>query len=81
MMAVNKLKANLYRRNFLARGCGFLASLFLTTSCSDNVTGQVVSNKTPPQSPEPQSPEPASEDQVDVIVVGAGLSGLVAAYE
>ena len=81
MMAVNKQKANLNRRNFLARGCGFLASLFLNTSCSDNVTGPVVSNQPPPQSPEPQSPEPASEDQVDVIVVGAGLSGLVAAYE
>ncbi len=34
---------------------------------------------TPPEPPEP--PEPPTIDKVDVIVVGAGLSGLVAAYE
>ncbi len=35
----------------------------------------------PPPPPEPPEPPPEPEDRVDVIVVGAGLSGLVAAYE
>ncbi|MCY3771292.1 MAG: FAD-dependent oxidoreductase [Gemmatimonadetes bacterium] len=35
----------------------------------------------PPEPPPPEPPPPPLEDRVDVIVVGAGLSGLVAAYE
>ena len=61
----------LSRRDFLARGGGALVSLSLGTGCSRDGMGPVVSVPPPPQ----------PEDRVDVIVVGAGLSGLVAAYE
>ena len=57
------------RRKFLIRGGGALVSLSLGAGCSDNRMG-----------PEVGQPPP-SGDRVDVIVVGAGLSGLVAAYE
>ena len=60
------------RRNFLVRGGGALVSLALGTGCSDGGMGPVV-GLPPPPSP--------SGNRVDVIVVGAGLSGLVAAYE
>ena len=62
-------KTTLSRRDFLARGSGALVSLSLGTGCSDNGMGPVV------------SVPPSTGDRVDVIVVGAGLSGLVAAYE
>ncbi len=78
-MTANKKKTTLSRRNFLTRGGGALASLFLGTGCSDNVVGPVVTD--PPEPPPPPPPPPPPEDRVDVIVVGAGLSGLVAAYE
>ncbi len=76
-MTANKKKTTVTRRNFLARYGGALASLFLGTGCSDKVMGPVESD--PPEPPPPPPPPP--EDRVDVIVVGAGLSGLVAAYE
>ena len=60
------------RRTFLVRGGGALVSLALGTGCSDGGMGPVV-GLPPPPSP--------SGNRVDVIVVGAGLSGLVAAYE
>ncbi len=66
-------KTTLSRRHFLVRGSGALVSLSLGTGCSNNGMGPVVSVPPPPP------PPPA--DRVDVIVVGAGLSGLVAAYE
>ena len=61
----------LSRRDFLARGSGALVSLSLGTGCSGDGMGPVVS----------VPPPPPPGDRVDVIVVGAGLSGLVAAYE
>ena len=95
-MNANKKKTTLSRRNFLARGGGVLVPIVLSTACSDNVMGPNVSDPpTSPRTIPPQSdpwptdpwqpdwqPEPMQpEDRVDVIVVGAGLSGLVAAYE
>ena len=81
-MIANKTKTPVSRRNFLARAGGALAALFLGTGCSDNVMGPDDSEHPEPTQPEPTSPEaPPPEDRVDVIVVGAGLSGLVAAYE
>ena len=86
-MTADKKKTTVSRRNFLARTGSALVSLFLGTGCSDNVMGPVVSDPSDPPSdppPEPTPPEPPPtppEDKVDVIVVGAGLSGLVAAYE
>lgn len=80
-MTANKKKKTLSRRNFIARGGGALVSLFLGTGCSsdnNNVIGPVVSDL--PEPPQPEPPPPP-EDRVDVIVVGAGLSGLVTAYE
>ncbi len=90
-MNVNNKKTSLSRRNFLARGGGVLVPIVLSTACSDNVMGPNVSDPPEPP-PEPMQPEstqpepppdepPPPEDRVDVIVVGAGLSGLVAAYE
>ena len=79
-MTANKKKTTLSRRNFLAQGGGALVPLFLDTGCSDNVTGPDVSDPTEPP-PEPTPDPQAPEDRVDVIVVGAGLAGLVAAYE
>ena len=72
----DKKKATVSRRNFLVRGSGALVSLSLGTGCSDNGMGPV---GVPPAPPPPPPPPP--QDQVDVIVLGAGLSGLVAAYE
>ncbi len=69
-MTDNKKTTTVSRRNFLVRGSGALVSLSLGTGCSDNGMGPVVTE-----------PPPPSGDRVDVIVVGAGLSGLVAAYE
>ena len=89
-MTANKKKASFSRRNFIVRGCSALASLFLGTGCSDNSVGPVDPDPTDPEteppapSPSdtsPPTPTPPPEDRVDVIVVGAGLSGLVAAYE
>ncbi|MXY47870.1 MAG: FAD-dependent oxidoreductase [Gemmatimonadetes bacterium] len=95
-MNANKKKTMLSRRNFLARGGGVLVPIVLSTACSDNAMGPNVSDPpTSPRTIPPQSdpwptdpwqpdwqPEPKQpEDRVDVIVVGAGLSGLVAAYE
>ncbi len=90
-MTANKKKTLLSRRNFIVRGSGVLVPLVLGTGCSDNVTGPDDSDPIEPTSPEPTVPEPTvpeptmpeppAEDRVDVIVVGAGLSGLVAAYE
>ncbi len=85
-VTANKKKTPVSRRNFLARAGGALVSLFLGTGCSDNVMGPDVSEPLePPEPPEPPpptpEPPPPAEDRVDVIVVGAGLSGLVAAYE
>ena len=77
-MTSNKKKETLSRRNFLVRGSGVLVPLILGTGCSSNVTGPDESEPTEPPAPEPTPPP---EDRVDVIVVGAGLSGLVAAYE
>ena len=77
-MTSDKKKTSLSRRNFLVRGSGVLVPLFLGAACSDNVMGPDDSEPTEP--PEP-TPTPPPEDRVDVIVVGAGLSGLVAAYE
>ena len=64
-------KTTLTRRDFLARGSGALVSLSLGTGCSGDGMGPIGSV--------PPPPPPA--DRVDVIVVGAGLAGLVAAYE
>ena len=91
-MSPFKKKTSFNRRNFLARGGGALAALYLGTGCSDNAMGPEVSDPPEPTQPEPTTPEPSQPDQppdeppppvdqVDVIVVGAGLSGLVAAYE
>ena len=81
-MKANKKKTSLSRRNFLARGGGALAALYLGTGCSDNVIGPDDSDPTEAPTEAPPEPPPAPpEDRVDVIVVGAGLSGLVAAYE
>ncbi len=77
-MSANKKKNSLSRRNFIARSSTALVPLILGTGCSDNVTGPDESEPTEPPAPEPTPPP---EDRVDVIVVGAGLSGLVAAYE
>lgn len=61
------------RRDFLVRSGGALAALSLgPAACSDSVTGPVVT--------QPIDTGDARQS-VDVIVVGAGLSGLVAAYE
>ncbi len=76
----DKKKTSLNRRDFLVRGSGVLVPLFLGTGCSDNVMGPDDSEPTEPTPPEP-TPTPPPEDSVDVIVVGGGLSGLVAAYE
>ena len=86
-MTANKIKTTVSRRNFLTRAGGAMVSLLLGTGCSKNVMGP--DDSEPPEPPEPTPPsetpptaEPTSpEDRVDVIVVGAGLSGLVAAYE
>ena len=78
-MNANKKKTKLSRRNFLARSGGVLVPIVLSTACSDNVMGPDESEPTEPPPPDP-TPSPP-EDRVDVIVVGAGLSGLVAAYE
>ena len=85
-MTSNKNKIPLSRRNFIVRSGAALAPLLLGTGCSDNVMGPDESDPTEPTPPEPTTPEPTAptpppEDLVDVIVVGAGLSGLVAAYE
>ena len=93
-MTAHKKKTTLNRRNFIARSGTALVPLILGTGCSDNTVGPDVSDPpeptpepTPPEPtpPEPIPPEPPAdpppEDPVDVIVVGAGLSGLVAAYE
>ena len=77
-MTANKNKTLLSRRNFIVRGSGVLVPLVLGTGCSDNVMGPDDSDPIEPTTPEPPAPP---EDRVDVIVVGAGLSGLVAAYE
>ncbi len=77
-MKTNKKKTTVSRRNFLVRGGSALVSLFLGIGCSDKGMGPVV---TDPPEPTPPTPPPPTEDRVDVIVVGAGLSGLVAAYE
>ena len=65
------------RRNFLLQGGGGLVALSLgSTGCSDTGTG--------PSDSVDRDVEEVDRDvveQVDVIVVGAGLSGLVAAYE
>jgi len=76
----DKKKTNVSRRNFLVRGSGALVSLSLATGCSDNGMGPAV-GVPPAPPPPPLPPPPPPQDQVDVIVVGAGLSGLVAAYE
>ena len=56
------------RRDFLVRSGGALAALSLgSAACSDGVTGPVETSD--------------GRQSVDVIVVGAGLSGLVSAYE
>ena len=61
------------RRDFLFRSGGALAALSLgSAACSDGVTGPVVTE--PVDTGDPRQ-------SVDVVVVGAGLSGLVAAYE
>ncbi len=65
------------RRNFLLQGGGGLVALSLgSTGCSDTGTG-------PSDSVDRDVVEVDRDvvEQVDVIVVGAGLSGLVAAYE
>ena len=63
------------RRNFLLQGGGALAALSLgSTGCSDNGTG-------PSDIGDDRNGPDVEEQSVDVIVVGAGLSGLVAAYE
>ena len=63
------------RRNFLLQGGGALAALSLgSTGCSDNGTG-------PSDIGDGRNGPDVEEQSVDVIVVGAGLSGLVAAYE
>ncbi len=80
-MTAHKNKTSVSRRNFLAQGGGALASLWLGTACSDNVMGPDESDPTEPTTPEPSAPPTPTEDRVDVIVVGAGLSGLVSAYE
>ena len=65
------------RRNFLLQGGGGLIALSLgSTGCSDTGMG--------PSDSVDRDVEEVDRDvveQVDVIVVGAGLSGLVAAYE
>ena len=81
-MTANNKKKTVNRRNFLVRGVGALVALILGTGCSDKGTGPVDPVPPEPTPPEPTPPEPTPpEDPVDVIVVGAGLSGLVAAYE
>ena len=89
-MSASERKTTLSRRNFLAQGGGALVPLLLGPGCSDNVVGPDASVQPEPPAPEPppagspdESPDEPSPpvDQVDVIVVGAGLSGLVAAYE
>ncbi len=80
-MNSNTKMTTLSRRNFLVRGSGVLVPLFLGTGCSDNVMGPDDSEPTDPQPETPTPTPPSPEDRVDVIVVGAGLSGLVAAYE
>lgn len=70
-MSAERSVAPVSRRDFLIRGGGALVTLSLGTGCSDNGMGPGVG---------PPAPAP-SGDRVDVIVVGAGLSGLVAAYE
>ena len=80
-MTANKKETTVSRRNFLVRGGSALVSLFLGTGCSDNVMGPAVTDPPEPPPPQPPPPPPPTEDRVDVIVVGAGLSGLVAAYE
>ena len=65
------------RRNFLIQGGGALAALSLgSTGCSDTGTGpsDIVGRDV-------VEVDRDVVEQVDVIVVGAGLSGLVAAYE
>ncbi len=80
-MTANKKETTVSRRNFLVRGCGALVSLFLGAGCSDKGMGPVDPDPPEPPEPTPPTPTPPPEDRVDVIVVGAGLSGLVAAYE
>ncbi|WP_310757328.1 FAD-dependent oxidoreductase [Candidatus Palauibacter soopunensis] len=70
-MTANTDKTTLSRRDFLARGSGALVSLSLGAGCSGGGMGPDVS----------VPPPPSPGDRVDVIVVGAGLAGLVAAYE
>lgn len=81
-MTAHKKKTSVSRRNFLAQGGGALASLWLGTGCSDNVMGPD-DNELPEMPETPETPETTTppQERVDVIVVGAGLSGLVAAYE
>ena len=63
------------RRNFLLQGGGALAALSLGfTGCSDNGMG-------PSDIGDGRNGPDVEEQSIDVIVVGAGLSGLVAAYE
>ena len=86
-MTANKIKTTVSRRNFLTRAGGAMVSLLLGTGCSKNVMGpgrqraaraaRADATFRDAATAEPTSPE----DRVDVIVVGAGLSGLVAAYE
>ena len=78
-MKANQKKTTLSRRNFLVRGSGVLVPIILGTGCSNNAVGPDENDPTEP--PAPETPTPPPEDRVDVIVVGAGLSGLVAAYE
>ena len=79
-MTTNKKETTVNRRNFLVRAGSALFSLFLGIGCSDKGMGPVEPDPPEPP-PEPPEPTPPPEDRVDVIVVGAGLSGLVAAYE
>ncbi len=63
------------RRNFLGQGASALAALSLgPTGCSDDGMG-------PGDGVDDRNGADVEGQSVDVIVVGAGLSGLVAAYE
>ena len=80
-MAATRKKTSLSRRIFLARSSGVLVPLILGTGCSDNVMGPDDGDPAEPPPGDQPPPAPSPENRVDVIVVGAGLSGLVSAYE